>query len=174
MALDATPGGISANSYVDVAYADEYFSTRLYSDVWTETAPKENALITATQILEAQITWDGIRARREQALQWPRSLVLDRDGRYYFGNVTSGFYYPSDTIPDRVKKATCELAISLIEENRREEDPMKGFASLALGPMKVVADKTDRKKTLPETVLAILGDIGTVTLQSAFVELQRG
>lgn len=164
MPLDVTIGGETAESYVNVAYADAYFTKRLHSDLWVEGAPKENALATATQLLDRYMDWAGYRYNANQALGWPRRSVMDDRNIYYSVNV----------IPEKVKRATCELAYSLIEEDRTAEDDMKGFASLSLGSLKIVADRADRKNPIPETVVVMLRGLGSPFGQSAFVELNRG
>lgn len=164
MPLDTTIGGVAAESYVDVDYADAYFSKRLHSDLWVESAPKENALATATQLLDRYMDWTGYRYDLDQALDWPRGSVLNDRNVFYSVNV----------IPEKVKRATCELALLLIEEDRTAEDDLKGFASLSLGSMKIVTDRADRKNPIPETVAVMLRGLGSPFGQSAFVELNRG
>jgi hypothetical protein len=164
MSLDVTVGGETAESYVDVDYADAYFFKRLHSGLWVNDAPKENALSTATQLLDRYMQWVGYKYTANQALEWPRSNALN----------DRGFYYSVSEIPERVKKATCELAVLLIEEDRTAEDDLKGFASLSLGSLKIVTDKADRKNPIPKTIAAMLRILGAPFGQSAFVELNRG
>jgi len=164
MPLDVTIGGETAESYVDVDYADAYFSKRLYSDAWIETAPKENALVTATQLLDRYMEWNGYKHSGSQSLKWPRSGVIDE----------RGFFYATNIIPELVKKGTCEFALLLIEEDRAAEDDLKGFSSLSLGSLRIVTDKADRKNPIPKDIVIMLKPLGTSFDQSAFVELNRG
>lgn len=89
MAIDATAGGVNANSYITVADADVYFSSRLNSSAWDDSATQEEALLHACVILE-QFQYVGIPVTDTihedglndgppyQALKWPR--VLNDDG----------------------------------------------------------------------------------------------
>ena len=111
MALDATPGGPGANAYCDQAFATGYFAELLsaVSAPWTAASPsdKDGALITATRRLE-QEEYRGWRATNAQALKWPRNAVQNPD---------SGQVYDPTVVPDGVKRATCELALALINDN---------------------------------------------------------
>ena len=103
MPLIATPGAANANSYITVAEADAYFETHLYGEEWIamDDEDKEKALYMAARLLD-QYDWKGLKANNStQALRWPRSLVLDREG---------WFYLDSATIPVFLKQATAELA----------------------------------------------------------------
>lgn len=104
MALIITPGDPAANSYASVAQANTYFTDRAAA-AWTGTdAVKEAALIRATQWIDGRYgdRWPGTRLNlREQALDWPRINVTDRDGAFV----------AHDEIPVEVINATCEAAI---------------------------------------------------------------
>lgn len=86
---------VGENSYVDVAYADTYFTTRVGGAAWLDLTPeeKESALLTAMPYLENYCQWQGDKTDPEQALQWPRN---------------------GDTeVPANIKNAQCEFALSL-------------------------------------------------------------
>lgn len=119
--LDTTIGGASSNSYVSVAEADSYFDARLNTEAWTATSDnKTRALLMAAQRLESE-NWIGSRVTTTQRLAWPRLYVQKVDGSGYgwgygyayrcqFGDV-----YLSTEIPQRVKDAQCELALSFLD-----------------------------------------------------------
>lgn len=97
-----------ANSYVDMAYADAYHSSR-NNTAWEEGASspdtaREGALIRATQWLDAtyKTRYPGVRVQgRAQSLQWPRSGAYDVDGNEI----------AEDEIPREIKDAVCEAAL---------------------------------------------------------------
>jgi hypothetical protein len=103
MALIAQDGtGLStANSYISVADADAYFSARNNTD-WAGyiTAEKEAALIYATAWLDNTYRWYSIVVNYEQSTGWPRVAFYDHEGRLIAG----------DSIPQKIKDATCEIA----------------------------------------------------------------
>ena len=110
MALNATLGSSTANSYVDVATADAYAANVWWGATWLAlaTADKEIALIGATGGLEA-VKWKGTRcspssddADKPQALSWPRS---DAE--------CDGVPATCSLIPPSIITATCELAYQL-------------------------------------------------------------
>lgn len=85
MAIDATAGGATANSYLTIADADAIAAERLGVTAWDDSDDQERALLHATQILE-RFDYVGIPVTdtlREdgwidgppfQALKWPRVL----------------------------------------------------------------------------------------------------
>jgi len=93
-----------ANSYVSLADADSYHSLRLNAG-WTGTdAVKEAALVRAAQYIDVRYSFDGVPMNSEQPMAWPRYIWLDTDNRYV----------PSDSIPQCVKDAQCEVALLAI------------------------------------------------------------
>lgn len=119
MPLDATVGGVDANSFESVAEADAYFQMRLPLDpVWVGA---EAPLLMATQRLETLATpmrvyvpasqyadahyvtlpsWTGTPATSTQRLSWPRKGMFDRNGNPI----------PEDVIPQELKNAESEIA----------------------------------------------------------------
>lgn len=108
--IDATVGGASANSYVTLAEADSYMEGRLNASAWETDATTDNknrALAEATRWLTAA-TWLGYRVDDTQALSWPRAWVIDPDD-------PNADYFAQTVVPERVKRATYELALEFIK-----------------------------------------------------------
>lgn len=84
MALDATPAGASADSYLSVADADALAGADLGPevDLWTaaNTTAKEKALKRATREIDAYIRSGWAKHVSTQALRFPRSIDVDADG----------------------------------------------------------------------------------------------
>ena len=130
MALDATVGGVSANSYVSQTAASAYLADRLEASAWATASSQDRdaALIMATTRLDAE-TYQGARVFADQRLQWPRYGVTDRDGMSY---------YDSDIIPETLKMATCELGLSLLNDPTQLEDSgLAEFENVRIGSMDV-------------------------------------
>lgn len=118
--LDTTIGGASANSYVTLQNAEDYFDARLNSDVWTNATSddKNRALIQSTARMN-NFNWIGDRVTFTQRLAWPRwgarkadQVSMGYGGGYYFNYADN---YLTTEIPQPVKDAQCELALSLLE-----------------------------------------------------------
>ena len=94
MVVEDGTGLSNADSFVSVAYADTYFSTRGVTE-WASLTNKEALLIKATDYIEAVYSesWKGVTLNDTQSLSFPR--IID-DATVY---------------PDRLKKAVCELAL---------------------------------------------------------------
>ena len=95
------------NSYVTIAYADAYLTTRLFSEQWflaTEIR-KTAALVQATKIIDT-LSFRGLRELTEQTLAWPRVLEIDTDA----------------VIPNEIYMACCEIALSLINGINPEQE----------------------------------------------------
>ena len=105
--VNATPGDPLANSYATIAEPDSYHETGLDPSAWTAATEdqKTRALISATRLLDTNVTWQGRRATIEQALDWPRYFVHARDARWFLSHLR---------IAQDVKNATRELAGQLI------------------------------------------------------------
>lgn len=125
LVLDATVGGASSNSYVNLATAEAYMLGRV--NPWPVTATdleKTAALINATALLERE-QWAGTRGTDPasalvQALAWPRRWVPTLEFTAYPEYVTDNFidtsvaFYSSLAIPTPLVHATCELAMELL------------------------------------------------------------
>ena len=123
MAFDATLGGSAANSYVDLAYADAYFSLSPYWAQWNEFSrtSREIALVQACSALET-VSFAGTRcdpstndANSPQALAWPRS-----------GASCDGVSSSCGSIPKAVKDAQCLLALNLATSPDSINGPIGG------------------------------------------------
>lgn len=110
VAIDATVGGSSSNSFVTLVEAQAYMDGRLNASAWqaASTDSQNRALVEATREISSR-TWQGTRNLTSQVLSWPRWFVIDPDapwsGTVYFSNLV---------IPQRVKDATCELAFQFL------------------------------------------------------------
>jgi hypothetical protein len=109
--LDPTVGGASANTFVALAEAVTYHGNRLNAGAWAaaSTDDQSRALIEATRELSTMI-WQGSRATDTQALSWPRFLAPNPDGV----QITWFAYYDPTILPQRIKDATCELALEFL------------------------------------------------------------
>ena len=113
LTIVATAGSASANSYVTEAEVIAYVASRLNPTDWittsgaTCTETEKTALIEATRDLST-LAWLGWRTDDTQALAWPREDVANPDS-------STGFDYATTIVPQRVKDATCELAVQFIK-----------------------------------------------------------
>lgn len=125
-----TPAASNANSYASLVEAEAYVATRLYSDAWADADDAEQkipALIQATRILDGSFVWTGVASTDVQALGWPRTGMLNRNG----------FPINSLVIPQPLKDAQVELAVQMIiAERTADNDAEKqGIKSLSAGPV---------------------------------------
>lgn len=152
MTLDATPGGVDANTYLTMAEANEYFKNRLHSSLWDSLEDKDPGLQTATRLLDRWVYYPGEKASESQALDWPRDGVVDEDG----------YYVSDDIIPKQIKEATCELLYFMIEDDPTAPNDMDGIKSLKVGSLQIVAEDhfNSDSSVIPEAVWKALGDMG--------------
>lgn len=107
MALITTPGATNANSYATVDEFKAYRTNRLPASAAVLAAIDaaiEIALIVAARSLDANFDWTGAAVDDVQALTWPRTGMLTRNG----------YSISSTTIPQALKDAQCELAYQLL------------------------------------------------------------
>lgn len=90
-----------ADSYVSLVDADAYLANRNKTG-WTAAtvSVREACLREAAQYLDASYTWLGHIYSELQVLAWPRVVSVDLEGRFV----------ASDSIPQAIKNAQCELA----------------------------------------------------------------
>jgi len=122
VAIDATPGGANANSYLTLNDAQAIIDGFVQdADVtaWASatTDQKNRALFTATQRLDRE-RFLGARSTDTQALQWPRTGVRKPDT--YINTYAVGFpfrittdYFDDTEIPAQIKCAQVVLAVFL-------------------------------------------------------------
>lgn len=97
---------IPVPQYLEVSDADDYFSTRLNSEIWfnASTQQKQAALVTATRAMD-NLNYVGIKNDRTQLLEFPRQPRLVSSNEQHFERA----FMP--TIPKEIYIACCEEAI---------------------------------------------------------------
>ena len=161
MALDATVGGSSANSYVSRESADTYFEDRLYVTAWDAAvdADKDKALIMATARLE-QESYAGYRTTTTQSLKFPRS-----------GLYVDGVELSSSTIPAKIIAATCEYALEFVGSDQNAESELADFKVIQVGSVKLEMNtgQSIQSGSIPSEVLRLLRDLRIGTSGAAIV-----
>lgn len=118
---------VGENSFLSVADAIEYFNNRPFSDEFlnADTSKQEKALIQATKLIDVK-KFLGNRTSSTQKLSFPRTDL-------YIDNILQD----NTIIPQRVKDATCELAIYTLQEDYSAPDDLADFENIKVGPVSV-------------------------------------
>jgi len=159
MTLIATPG-IDANSFADVAFADEYIATHDPGLTWinrTE-ATKEGLLMRATELLDG-LNWVGMKAVAANSLRWPRAYVYDKDEALL----------DSTTIPLFLQRAVSEFAFHLSESDTTRES---GLKRIEIGPLKI--ESGDENLSDQDPIPAQIGRMIGFYLEPSGPRLVRG
>lgn len=137
--ITATAGSASANSFVTEDEFATYLEGRLNVGTYT-TSNKQKALIEATRDISL-MEYNGERVDSTQALSWPRADCPNPDGPVIdmaLGDELADF---SETeIPDRIKNATCELALQYLKAGTTDianADSSISVISESVGPISV-------------------------------------
>lgn len=114
----------------------------------------EKALIWTTSIFDSMMTWKGYRTTEEQALRFPRSGIVDKDG----------YSIDEDTIPSILEVATAEQALVLLGSNKFKLPAIlgQGIKEAKLGPMSVKVGDMQVEEVIPQNVLSLLDELGTL------------
>ena len=147
-------GVVGANSYVSLAYADEYFSAHpFYSDQWSDLNlnQRHHLLIFATTQINNLFNWYGFRSYNEQVLDWPRQRVWYAQQRDY---------YASNAIPSALKQATCEMAYFLSKGDVFGDSSSEGLESLKIDVIELNFGNSKRKAPVPAAALTLLRGLG--------------
>lgn len=139
-------GKTDAQSYINVEYANAYFSARAIG-AWTGSATvKEAAILRAMDYVET--AWKYLGARQypgnPQALEWPRVGIYDDQGQEIVG------------IPERLKRAVAEYAVRALT-SPLTPDPVTNQTGLVkrkrekLGP---IEEETEYTGAPPSNVIS--------------------
>lgn len=156
-AIVATVGDATANSYVTVAEFATWADERQPATSHTSATADERirALISATRRID-QEDFKGVRVAGTQVLQWPRYGVPMPDLPYSVlsgAMFTESTWYPTDEIPDRVKRAQMELAYQILAGNASPDNTgLEGFTNVKVGALDVTPNHGRKAGVLPESV----------------------
>jgi len=102
---------LNENSYVTLDQANAYFADRTNAQAFLslDNNAKEDLLITATRYLDDTNEYVGVAVSTSQPLAWPRT------GTYYEPRYSNTVALPTSEVPDRLKRATYEMALHLAE-----------------------------------------------------------
>lgn len=161
----------TAESYISVADADAYHTSRGNTG-WTGTeAAKEAALRRSTDWMVATYRngWKGVRCASTQALDWPRYDVELND---VSGGPTS-YLLPSNEVPLEVRRACAEMALRALTTNLRP-DQGRIQKSATVGPVSVVYDEFGPSQTSYGAVNAMLAHLMGQTGMGGMIRIARG
>lgn len=129
MALDATVGGVAADTYGTLVEADAYFDARESADWGASDSVKELALRKAATYLDNVYRgrWKGVKATSTQALAWPRAGVVD----------VEGYGIASNVVPQAIKRAQFEAAKLIAGGTELEATVGRTVSKEKIGPMEV-------------------------------------
>lgn len=140
MSLVAEDGtGLSnANSYISLAAANTYWVDYGSPTEWdaASTTEKSAALMYATRWLDDNFAWYSTIYSVTQNLGWPRWSYYDNENREV----------PSGTVPQRVKDATCEIALVHLKDGLNSSDN-EGIKSEKIGDASVTYSSSNNQKS---------------------------
>lgn len=170
--FDPSVGTLTANSYISVEEANDYFAARLGTDYWDalNKAKKQSVLVMSTRRIDRE-RFGGIKTHyTEQSLQWPRTNIIDRNSHAdsdIAPTFEPGSFYFIDpnTIPPELKYATCEQALYYIKQSDDDTTTVSDYdletlTSYKLGPIGVTIKDNVKADRLPTVVKDLLKSIG--------------
>lgn len=136
-----------SNTYIDLAYANQYFEDRLDSDYWSnaDDNKRNKAILMSTRILDTYAIWLGQKTEEDQALKFPR-----------YGLEDDGYVIDFNVVPVKIQEAQAELCLFLLTSNRTADKDGVGLKELGVDKIKLVFDKDDKLEVLPESVLNLI------------------
>jgi len=158
-------GIAGANSYVATATIDAWVLTNPHDTTWTALtdAAKNGYCVMACRVLNEQMDWDGWQIDADQALDLPRSGMIDKNGNFI----------SNDEIPTEVQNAQCELARLLAIADRTADADTKGFKEIGVGSIKLVIDKADQSPVMADAVWAMLKAFGSKMIVKGISQTYR-
>ena len=164
-------GLVDANAYANAADGDAYHEGHLYATAWTgaSAANKDAALVMATRLIDGQYQFNGVKAKDEQALQWPREDCRDPDADGWNGGTVA-----EDAVPTAVVEATCEMARELLVADRTAAPAGEGLKYENVGTTQTGYDKNDQRPVISHVAQALLAKYGgLIKSRSGTVRLVR-
>lgn len=160
MAVTVTPtvGTDDANSYASVAEGTAYLEGHPKETTWTGAADDDvrgRALIMATaRIDQEDFVGQPVKplvgsetTGSTQALKWPRLGAVNSEG----------WTFDDEIVPERIKKATMELALEILAGGVSLTDSgLEGFETVELGPLSVTPRHSRKAGVLPAQVRRFL------------------
>mgnify|MGYP003583733558 FL=1 len=125
---------VDANSYCTVAFADEYFDYTVNQANWPDLSADDKArgLIHATMVLDSLVQWSDTTI---EAI--------------------------SSEVPLNIKRATCELAVSILKSGGYNIENTQELDGLKVGPIELDFSG-DYSSALPAMVAKFVEPFGTV------------
>ena len=153
MALDATVGGASSNSFVTRAEASAHFTDHPFGTTWLALtgAAQDTYLIYATMAVDS-LCYDGQESGSTQALSFPMG-GLTRNGQ------SDGVSVDSSTIPIKIKRATYEHAAYLAangDVQQPKDQHVQGLTELTAGDITLKFAKDFDFMVVPSHILALI------------------
>lgn len=161
----ATAGSGTANSFVTEDEMTAYCDGRLNASIWTGDDAQTPALVEATRDINLML-FIGTRVTLSQRLAWPRDWARNPDQPEveFIGNIAL-MYYPRTVVPDRVKDATCELALQYLKQGSTDLAGADGDAGVVEKTVDVLTTKWEKASAKPQglarfpRVLQLLGPL---------------
>lgn len=160
LVVNVTPFDPACNSYVDVAFTDDYAATRVpdatVSAAWAALTADSKALylVNASRFLDASFEWIGDRYSRDQKMDWPRVNAW-----------VQGFLLDVISFPQRLKEATVEMALySMTNDGAVSVEDQNTLGALQVGPIHLKFNNNDGQpavRYIPDIVAYLLRDLGT-------------
>lgn len=153
LSIVATPMSATANSFVTAAEMTAYCESRLNASAWSAADAQLPALAEATRDLSV-LSYLGEKSTADQALSWPRRYVADPDmpvtarNRDFVGELPVDL--DADVVPQRVKDATCELALQYLKAGTSDlaaADANVGVVEKSVGPLTTRWSEAQRRPT---------------------------
>lgn len=156
-------GLAGAESFISVAGADAYLTSRGSDWSSMSTTEKEQALRRATDYMEQMYRerWAGQRVTTTQALSWPRYFVPIKDA-------SDGYsYWPSDAVPTLVANACAALALKAAAGDLAP-DVGRLKRRTKVGPLEVEYEPNTRPYTVYRSIdnmlLPFFGGLGGLSI----------
>lgn len=153
MAINATPGSPTADSYVDVTESDSYFfGSKATTWAALSISAKEALLKEATRLLDQFFDWSGdIELDSTQSLRWPRVGAYDADRRLIASNV----------VPKAVKQGTIEWAYQLNASGGFTVSS-NSLDVIKVGPIRLDFKDGANESSFPKMVIDIVSSVGSL------------
>ena len=137
---------VGTDTYISLTDANAYFNNGLHAVDWANGGSKcEPALRMAAKAVDRENYLASI-ATTSQTMAWPRSGVVDSEGREI----------PNTVVPQAIKDAQCELAYYYLTNDPTEDDATRNVRRMVADTVVMEYDGRAPVRRVPDIVMALI------------------
>lgn len=145
---------MGTNGYATLDEMDTMLAENIHADSWFSLSEgdRERLTVFASKFLDDRTRWAGTKTTETSPMRWPRSGIVDRDGRSIGDN----------EIPEQLKRTVAYIARYYVAQDRTIERDQDGLDSLVVDVIELEFREGYSLSTVPGSLQYMLEGLGTI------------